>query len=215
MTAKRNICCSPTPQSSKFDVLTPFFTALAVVFLAEIGDKSLLLAMAFGARHRLGPVLLGIATASIIAVGVAVSIGEFVSRFVPEHVATVTAAVLFVVIGIALLLRPNRSPGNEPGNEVVHQKRFASVYLSVVAAFVLAEIGDKTMLMVITLAASQHRLAVYAGSVLGMFAAASLGAVFAHRIAAKLKPVVLARIAGSVFVLVGSALAIGALAVPS
>ncbi len=192
-------------------MLVPFFTALTVVFLAEIGDKSLLLAMAFGARHRLGPVLLGIATASIIAVGVAVSIGDFVSRFLPEHVATVTAAGLFVVIGIALLLRPNRSPGEQ----IVQPKRFASVYLSVVAAFVLAEIGDKTMLMVITLAASQHRLAVYAGSVLGMFAAASLGALFAHRIAARLKPVVLARIAGSVFLLVGSALAIGALAVPS
>lgn len=190
-------------------MLTGFLFAATVVFVAEIGDKSLLLAMAFGARNRLAPVIAGITTASIIAVGMAVSIGEVLRRVVDEQVITLAASALFVMIGITLLLTRAK-----PDNTVA-PKRFTSVYASVVAAFVLAEIGDKTMLMVITLAAGQSLVAVYAGAVVGMVAAATLGAVFAHRLAKTINPVMLTRVAGVVFVVVGVALAAGAFTLPS
>lgn len=169
----------------------------------------MLLAMAFAARTKLAPVLFGIATASVLAVGLAVTIGEILSRAVSDEVLTYSAAALFIMIGVVLLARRPTALEDAPS-----PARFASVYLSVVFAFTLAEIGDKTMLMVITLAASQDRLAVYAGSALGMFCAAGLGAVFASRLAKRVNVLWLNRIAGVVFILVGSALAVGVLAVP-
>lgn len=190
-------------------MLTGFLFAATVVFVAEIGDKSLLLAMAFGARNRLAPVIAGITTASFISVGLAVSIGEGLRRVVGEQTVTLAASALFVVIGITLLLTRKRH------EKPAAPKRFTSVYASVVVAFVLAEIGDKTMLMVITLAAGQPLVAVYAGAVVGMVAAATLGAVFAHRLAKTINPVMLARAAGVVFVVVGIALAAGAFTLPS
>lgn len=191
-------------------MLTAFLTALTVVFLAEIGDKSLLLAMAFGARHRLAPVVLGVVTASILAVGLAVAVGDIIRRILPEHVIAYGAAGLFLAIGLTLVLRP--IPPEQPTERDTSNQRFFAVYATVVSAFVLAEVGDKTMLMVVTLAASQQLTAVYGGAVVGMAAASTLGAVFANRLAHRVKPIVIERIAGAVFLVTGTLMAVRAFA---
>ena len=78
-----------------------FLTAFAVIFLAELGDKTqiAMITMSASSKHALS-VFLGGAFALVLLTGIAVVAGEVVTRYVPATVLSKIAAVLFVLIGI-------------------------------------------------------------------------------------------------------------------
>jgi putative Ca2+/H+ antiporter (TMEM165/GDT1 family) len=146
------------------------FVSFGVIFLAELGDKSQLMALAFATRYRALPVLLGITVATATVHLVSVLVGAVLGAALPVRAITIAAGLAFLGFA-AWTLRGDRLT-DEEAERVERSQGSAVVAASV--AFFLAELGDKTMLATITLAASGSLVAVWIGSTLGMVAADAL-----------------------------------------
>jgi putative Ca2+/H+ antiporter (TMEM165/GDT1 family) len=144
--------------------------SFAVIFVAELGDKSQLMALTFATRFRLWPVLIGITAATALVHLVSVGIGYGLGAALPTAWITLVAAVAFLAFG-AWTLRGDRLTDDEKGKA---EQATGSAILAVGGAFFLAELGDKTMLATITLATQHGWLGTWVGSTLGMVVADAL-----------------------------------------
>jgi Ca2+/H+ antiporter, TMEM165/GDT1 family len=140
------------------------------VFLAELGDKSQLMALTFAARFRARTVLLGITLATALVHLLSVLIGVAVGGSLPRDVISVLAGLAFLVFA-AWTLRGDVLDEEERRRA---GRATRSALLAVSVAFMLAELGDKTMLATATLATREGPLGTWAGSTLGMVAADAL-----------------------------------------
>ena len=147
-----------------------FLLSFGVIFVAELGDKSQLMALTFAARYRALPVLVGITVATAVVHAVSVLVGAVVAVNLPTRWITLAAGVAFLGFA-AWTLRGDRLSHKESAR-VERTARSAVVAASV--AFFLAELGDKTMLATITLATTEGLVGVWLGSTLGMVAADAL-----------------------------------------
>lgn len=150
--------------------------AFGVIFLAELGDKSQLIALAFAARLRLIPVLTGIAAASVLVQGLWAVVGSFLRVSLPTNVINVSAGGVFLAFAIWTLLDAGED------RPAVERNAHGWAVARVTAAFVLAEIGDKTMFATLALAARGGALATWIGASLGMFTANGLAVAVGRRI---------------------------------
>ncbi|MCW2762085.1 MAG: hypothetical protein JWR85_2286 [Marmoricola sp.] len=149
-----------------------FLLSTAVIFVAELGDKSQLMAMTFAARYRVRDVLIGITVATAIVHLFSVAIGRLVGNQFADSQGTIS-----VVAGIAFLLFAAWTlRGDELTDEEADKARRSQgmALLAVGVAFFLAELGDKTMLATITLATKEGWLGTWIGSTLGMVLADAL-----------------------------------------
>ena len=157
--------------------------ATVAVVLAEMGDKTQLLAMAFAARFRWQTVLWAVFAATLVNHLMAVSLGNFITEFIPMAWIKFSAAASF--IGFALwTIRGDTLEGEE-------RRQGRSPFWTVAIAFFIAEMGDKTQLMTIALAAeeaikvggmgwiakAQQIVPVWMGTTLGMMIADAFGIV--------------------------------------
>jgi putative Ca2+/H+ antiporter (TMEM165/GDT1 family) len=147
--------------------------SFGVIFVAELGDKSQLMALAFAARYRALPVLLGITVATAVVHAVSVLVGVSVGAALPTNAISIVAGLAFLAFGLWTLRGDKLT--EEEAAKADQSNRSAVVAASV--AFFLAELGDKTMLATITLATTESALGTWAGSTLGMVAADALAIV--------------------------------------
>ncbi|MDY6998033.1 MAG: TMEM165/GDT1 family protein [Actinomycetota bacterium] len=141
--------------------------SLAVVFVAELGDKSQLITMTYALRHRWWVVLSGVGIAAILVHGLSVAIGHFLGMALPQRPIAVAASLAFLLFAIWTWRDARRA---DSGEEVrVAEPRF--VVFAIVSSFVLAELGDKTMLATVALASDHSWAGVWIGATLGMLAA--------------------------------------------
>ena len=144
-------------------MLAAIVISLAVVFVAELGDKSQLITMTYSLRHRWWVVLSGVAIASMSVHGLSVAIGHFLGLTLPERPIAFAAAIAFLLFAVWTW----REGGDDDDDDVrVAEPRF--VIFAIVSSFVLAELGDKTMLATVTLASDHHWAGVWIGATLGM-----------------------------------------------
>ncbi len=151
-------------------MLTATLVSLAVIFIAELGDKSQLMALTFATRFPAMPVLIGITAATALVHAVSVVLGGVLGAAIPTRPVTAIAGLAFVAFGIWTLRGDELSAQDErraaqPSHHVV---------LTVGGAFFLAELGDKTMLATVTLATREGLFGTWLGSTLGMVAADAL-----------------------------------------
>jgi Ca2+/H+ antiporter, TMEM165/GDT1 family len=175
-----------------------------VVALAEIGDKTQLLALVLAARFRAPvPVILGILTATLANHFAAGAVGTLLAAYINPAVMRWALALSFFGTA-AWMFIPDQAPQGEP-----KPSRFGA-YGTTVIAFFLAEIGDKTQLATVALAAKfQMLIPVVAGTTLGMLIA-DVPAVFLGKVAAERLPIKLMnRIAAVVFVALGVLVLLG------
>ncbi|MBW3564716.1 MAG: TMEM165/GDT1 family protein [Acidobacteria bacterium] len=155
----------PTPED--LQALTAAFT---IVFIAELGDKTQLLIVAFAAKIGFARTAITLVLGSILVSGVSAFLGGALQDVLPQRTIQIAAAVLLIGFGLFLLFR-----GSEEEEEEVKEVRAAGWFRPVAAAttvFVLAEIADKTMLATLALAAGTGRpLPVWAGASAGLIAA--------------------------------------------
>ena len=145
--------------------------SFAVIFVAELGDKSQLMALTFATRFKTVPVLIGITVATAIVHAVSVGIGYGLGSTLPTGWISLAAGLAFLAFG-AWTLRGDRLTEAERGKA---ERSTGSAILAVGGAFFLAELGDKTMLATITLATTQHGwFGTWLGSTVGMVAADAL-----------------------------------------
>ena len=159
--------------------------SFAVIFVAELGDKSQLMAMTFAARYRPWPILAGITVATAFVHLFSVGLGVLVGVNLPTDAINVVAGIAFLGFGAWTLRGDNLSEDEEAkANRAVK-----SAFLAAAVAFFLAELGDKTMLATITLATTEGWFGTWVGSTLGMVAADALaigvGAVLGHNLPEK------------------------------
>ncbi|OAB86299.1 TMEM165/GDT1 family protein [Janibacter melonis] len=161
-----------------------FLLSTAVIFVAELGDKSQLMAMTFATRYRARDVILAITAATAIVHLASVAIGFWVGTAFADYQdwIAIIAGIAFVIFGLWTLR------GDELTDEEAAKARKAkgAAILAVGMAFFLAELGDKTMLATITLATQHGWFGTWVGSTLGMVAADALaigvGAVLGRKL---------------------------------
>lgn len=150
--------------------MTAFWASLIFVVLAEMGDKTQLLAMAFATRYKASTVLWGVFVATALNHLLAVAVGNYLTAFIPLSTIQIAAAVSFVLFGL-WTIRGDQLEGED--------KRFSfSPFWTVAIAFFVAEMGDKTQLATVALAAKyQSPVAVWSGTNIGMLIADAIGIV--------------------------------------
>jgi Ca2+/H+ antiporter, TMEM165/GDT1 family len=149
-----------------------FLLSTAVIFVAELGDKSQLMAMTFAARYRARDVLIGISVATAIVHLASVGIGYWIGDAFgdQQHWIAIAAGVAFLAFA-AWTLRGDELTEDEAAKARTSQ---GAAILAVGVAFFLAELGDKTMLATITLATQEGWLGTWIGSTVGMVVADAL-----------------------------------------
>ena len=150
--------------------LDAFFLSFAVIFVAELGDKSQLMALAFATRYRAIDVLIGISIATLLVHLGSVALGATIAAVLPTQAIAIVGGLAFFVFA-AWTLRGDTLGEEEAGRAT---RPTSSVILAVGTAFFLAELGDKTMLATITLATQEGWLGTWIGSTLGMVVADAL-----------------------------------------
>jgi len=188
--------------------LDPILVSAGVVALAEIGDKTQLLAIFLAARFRRpAPIILGILVATLANHALAATAGYFVSSFVHGRIFQIAVAVGFLAMA-AWTLVPDKE------DEAGGRKSIGGVFVTTLVAFFIVEIGDKTQIATTLLAARFHDIAlVTTGTTLGMLAA-NVPAVLFGEAATKVLPLKWIRLAAAlVFAVLGLWLLITTLAV--
>ncbi|OZC54541.1 hypothetical protein CH289_09765 [Rhodococcus sp. RS1C4] len=154
-------------------MLSALLLSFAVIFVAELGDKSQLMAMTFALRYKWYVVIGGITIATTVTHLVSVAVGHFLGLSIPTHLISIVAGVAFVVFGLWTLKGDKLS--DDEGDKASKVTR--SAFIAIASAFFLAELGDKTMLATVTLAADNNWVGVWIGSTVGMVAADALAIV--------------------------------------
>ena len=150
--------------------MTAYLASLGFVVLAEMGDKTQLLAMAFASRYRWQTVMWGVFAATLVNHLLAVAVGSYLTAFVPMEYIQMAAAGSFIIFGL-WTLRGDKLEGED--------KRFNySPFWTVAIAFFIAEMGDKTQLATVALAARYESIiSVWLGTTSGMLVADAIGIV--------------------------------------
>jgi Ca2+/H+ antiporter, TMEM165/GDT1 family len=179
-------------------LLEAFLVSTGVVALAEVGDKTQLLALVLAARYRRPmPIILGILVATIVNHAVAGAVGAWVAALIGPVALRWVLGLSFIAMAIWTLI-PDEIDDEQP-----KPPRFGVFWTTTLAFFVL-EIGDKTQIATVALAAKYASLAaVVAGTTLGMMVA-NVPAVLLGEIAARKLPMRLVHaVAAVIFAILG------------
>lgn len=173
----------------------------ALIFVAELGDKTQLTAMALAARFPWHRVFGGIAAAFALLNALAVLAGQLLWTLLPERWVSIGAGFLFLYFGVASLLS-RHDEGKAAGEQVALRRPAVTAFLMIFAA----ELGDKTQLATASLAAELHDpLSVFVGSTLALWLVSLVGLVVGAQLARRLPAAYLHRAAGVLFLLFGGA----------
>ena len=159
-----------------------FLISFAIIFVAELGDKSQLMAMTFAARYRAWTIVAAITAATAVVHLVSVALGSVVGAALPTETINVLAGVAF--LGFAAWTVRGDELGDDEAARASSGSR--SVFFTVALAFFLAELGDKTMLATVTLATDHGWLGTWLGSTVGMVAADALAIIVGQQLGARL-----------------------------
>ncbi len=177
-----------------------FFVSAAVVAIAEIGDKTQLLALMLAARYRKPiPIILGIFCATLANHALAAWVGAEVAAWIGADAMRWVLAVTFIAMAGWCLIPDKADDGPQTARQ-------AGAFLATLVAFFLVEIGDKTQIATVALAARFNSLlAVTAGTTIGMLLANVPVVLFGDAIAKRL-PLKWVRAAAAIlFLLLGLA----------
>lgn len=178
--------------------MSTFLLACVLIFLAELGDKTQLVALALATRYRVGVTLLGITVATALVHVLSVALGELAGIALPRDILMFAAGLSFLVFGLWTIA------GDEDDGGGTSSRR--SPFWIVFWTFFIAELGDKTMLGTIAVAA-QHPgepVAVWAGSTLGMVVSDGLAILLGRWLGKQLPEHAVKWGAGAIFLGFGS-----------
>lgn len=162
--------------------MSALLISFGVIFVAELGDKSQLMALTFATRFRAVPILVGIAVATALVHAVSVGIGAVLGASLPTRPISIIGGLAF--LGFAAWTLRGDELTDEEAAKVDQTTRSAVIAAS--AAFFLAELGDKTMFATIALATREGVIGTWAGSTLGMVAADGLAIVVGKQLGTRL-----------------------------
>ncbi|MEP9393898.1 TMEM165/GDT1 family protein [Gordonia sp. VNK1] len=151
-------------------MIAALLLSFGVIFVAELGDKSQLMAMTYALRYKWWIVLAAITVATTAVHAVSVFFGHFLGLSIPSDLISIVGGLAMLIFGLWTL----RGDDLDDDEQSKADRVGASVFFAVMSSFFLAELGDKTMLATITLATDNNWLGVWIGSTIGMVAADAL-----------------------------------------
>ncbi len=181
------------------DSLAALVASFAVVALAEMGDKTQLIAFSLASRYRRPwPVMLGILVATTLNHALASSLGALLAAWVPERSLAWILAASFVAFGVWTL-------APDAAQEPAERRRWGP-FVATAVIFFFAEMGDKTQLATVALGARYAApVSVTVGTTCGMLAADGLVVFAGARLAARAPMALVRRVAAALFFLFGAA----------
>jgi len=185
-----------TIQSTYLDWLNPIFTSYALIFAAEIGDKSQLVCMTLAARHRATPVIFGAIAAFSLLNILAVIFGVAIATWLPNYLVAGLVSALFAVFGLQSLFFTDEDDDEEIKPKSTHHLFFTTFLLITVAEF-----GDKTQLAVVALSSTAMPAAIWIGSTLALSSSAILGVLAGRSLLQKIPLALLHKISGVIFII--------------
>ncbi len=182
-----------------------FLVSTGIVALAEIGDKTQLLALLLAARYRQPvPIVLGILVATLANHALAGAVGLWLSSLVEPQTLRWILGLSFIAMALWILV-PDRLDDGEP------EARRMGVFMTTLLAFFLAEMGDKTQVATVALTAQyQSFFMVVAGTTAGMLIANVPAVLLGERMARAIPPTLVHRLAAVLFLILGVATLCGA-----
>ena len=177
-----------------------FLVSTAIVALAEIGDKTQLLAFILAAKFRRPwPIVLGILVATLANHAFAAAVGTWLTTLMGPQTLRWVLGLSFIAMAVWTLI-PDKLDEDD-----AKLPRFG-VFGATLIAFFLAEMGDKTQVATVALAAQYQMLvAVVAGTTLGMMIANVPAVLLGDRIAARMPVKLVHGIAAAIFLGLGIA----------
>ncbi|MEI6758424.1 MAG: TMEM165/GDT1 family protein [Chlorobium sp.] len=174
-----------------------FWLSLVFIFLAEMGDKTQLVALTLATCYNTGVVLWGIFWATLAIHVFSAGIGWFIGDKLPTDWIKFVAGIAFIVFGFWTLRGDSLDEDEQSCKTTIHP------FWLVFSTFFMAELGDKTMLSTITLASTHPFLPVWLGSTIGMVVADGLAIVAGKMLGARLPENIIKIGAAIIFFLFG------------
>ncbi len=179
------------------EFLIAFAVAFGIIFVAELGDKSQLVALWFSTRYSAWIVLAGVTVATLIVHLGSVAIGVAFENLLPERVFLTIVGLSFFIFA-AWSIR-----GDTLGNdERVERRAWFGAFGIVTVSFFVSELGDKTQLATISLAGQRDPAGVWLGSTFGMVAADALAIVAGKMLGTRLPQRTIGFVAAALFVVI-------------
>lgn len=186
-------------------ILEAFLISTGIVALAEIGDKTQLLSFILAAKFRKPwPICFGILVATLLNHTLAGAVGTWITSVLGSETLRWILGVSFIAMAGWILI-PDKLEEKDT------QFAKAGVFVTTLIAFFFAEMGDKTQIATVALAAQyQVFTPVVLGTTLGMMAANVPAVILGHRIADKMPVAIVHPIAAAIFLILGVATLFGA-----
>ncbi len=158
-----------------------FLKALAMIFMAEMGDKTQIIAMGLAIKYPIRKILIGIALGVFVNHGLAILLGSMLSRVMPIEWLQVAAGALFLFFAFGSL--------DIEDEEVEEEKSQYGVVFAVALSFFLGEMGDKTQLTALGLGStSNFPFVVLLGTTAGMILTSLLGILIGIKLGKSIDP---------------------------
>ncbi len=177
-------------------MLQEYIQAMLMIFIAEMGDKTQILAMAFATKYKVRQIVIGVAIGAFLNHGLAIVMGSLLTKVVPLDLLQLLAGAMF--IGFAFWSLQVDDEEEEESNT-----KYGPIF-TVALAFFIGELGDKTQLTALTLgASSQFPFIILMGTVTGMVLTSLLGIFIGAKLGHKIPEMQLKLGAFSVFMFFG------------
>ena len=178
-----------------------FLISTAIVALAEMGDKTQLLALLLAARFRKpAPILVAILLATLINHGLSAVLGQWITTVLSPEILLWILSLGFIGMAIWMLIPDQLDDETESINKWQKYGVFGATFV----LFFLAEIGDKTQIATVALAARYDSVFwVMLGTTLGMMLANAPAVFIGNKLAERLPIALIHKIGAAIFLMVG------------
>lgn len=177
-------------------------SAFGLVFLAELGDKTQLLAVGFGSRYSLRQVIVGLTLGYGAANLIAVIVGGLLGTSLPQRPIEVVGGAIFILFGL-LSLRP---PSDETETVADPAQLRSSVITGIALAILVGEMGDKTQIATTTLAARSTPIGTWIGATAGAVTSGMIGVLAGSLVGDRISPHAMRLVSALLFIAFGVAL---------
>ncbi|BAN03492.1 TMEM165/GDT1 family protein [Ilumatobacter coccineus] len=202
------------------DLVNAAIAAFGVVFVAELGDKTQLLALGFGARHSLRRVAIGLTLGYGAASLLAVAVGGVLGATFPQRQIEIAGGLVFIAFAILAIRRDDGDDEAGDGAELDDDAASgsgalrrsiarSSVIVSIGLTILIAEMGDKTQIATATLAARSDPIGTWVGATIGEVASGMVGALAGSMVGDRISSSVLSWASAVLFALFGISMLIG------
>ncbi|MCK5290766.1 MAG: TMEM165/GDT1 family protein [Thermoplasmata archaeon] len=186
------------------DVVLPFLLAFGFIILLELGDKTQLITISFASRYSKKMVFLGGWLGMGLVTVIGVVIGILLGAAFDDFWIKIIASVIFIVFGVWTLVKREEE---EVKKDIPDKKVFSHTFIFLV----LAELGDKTQVMVIWLTAHYEApLSVLFGALLGFAVVVAIGVLIGKEIGKRVDAKWIVLVSGILFIVIGIIVAIEA-----